>query len=483
MSRSRDPRTMGREASRRPVGGPDRPFGSQRRTPLDSAAMSREVVRGTRRRERVLRSRWLLGGVVLPAVLAAGVLVSCSSAQGPEVRLEERAPGRLADHAALLRARRLRQESRLDDAIEAARAGLSHDPPSEVRAELHREMARVHLARGDLLEAYHAQERAQSSSRDPAREAEMAHELAWAFDEASLPGDALVLYRQVWTGWPREAIARSAYDRSRAIEAATGAEPPSAEVLLATADALSAAGRCEQALKLYDRALAHDGLEAPLLRRAEYARADCLFTRKRYEEAAAAYTRIVEDDPGESNVRVALARTHARSGNSSLAVKQLDAVARRADPVTRARARYLAAILVDPPESPEAQKRLRQVESQKAAPGFAQLARWRLAWADLTGGHPAAAAKRLRLLAEGDLLDIEVQRAFYWLAIAAVAQENFEEGRARLEQLVEEVPLTYYGFLAADRLELAEPSPRLVLPPARSATEPLRTPRSSGRRS
>ncbi len=418
-----------------------------------------------RRRERagVRCPRVLMAAVLLGVVVTACGLTSCSSS--PESRVEKRAPGLLRDHAALLRARRLGAEGELDAALEAVEAGLASDPPSELRAELYREQSRIYVKRGEFVAAYRGTDRGRGASRDPRRSAEMSYELARAFDQASLPGNALVLYRQVWAGWPLTSVARPAYERSLVLEEATGAEPPDAEALLSVADDLSAGARCEAALELYEQALEWKGLESPLRRRGEYSRADCLFASRRYAEATDAYARIVKEDPKDKKVRIALARSHGRNGDRTLAVKQLDSVARRADPATRARAKYLAAVLVGPPESPGAQKRLREVERQKGSRGFAQLARWRLAWSDYSQGKRASAVKRLRLMADGDILDIEVQRAIYWLALAETSEGNLEEGRDGLERLSDEVPLTYYGFLAADRLEVSEPSVRLLLPP------------------
>ena len=317
------------------------------------------------RGERVRRCegtpvRWprvLLPAVLLGAVVTACGLTSCSSSF-PESLVEARAPGLLRDHAALLRARRLAEEGDLDAALEALEAGQSSDPPSELRAELYREQSRIYVRRGNLVAAYRAIDRGRGASQDPRRRAEMTYDLARAFDRVSLPGDALVLYREVWTDWPLAKVALPAYARSLVIEESTGAEPSRTETLLAVADDLSAGARCEAALELYEQALARSGLEPVLRRRGEYARADCLFARKRYAEAANAYARIVKEEPKDRTVRIALARSHARNGNRTLAVKQLDSVARRADPLARVRAKYLAAVLVGSPESPGAQKRL-----------------------------------------------------------------------------------------------------------------------------
>src|SRR3989338_8623112 len=54
----------------------------------------------------------------------------------------------LADHAAWIRARVLRQLGRSDVAIEAARAGLQLDPPRELVSLLFEEIARVEIDRG-----------------------------------------------------------------------------------------------------------------------------------------------------------------------------------------------------------------------------------------------------------------------------------------------------------------------------------------------
>ncbi len=125
-----------------------------------------------------------MAAVLLGAVATAGGLTSCSSSF-PESRVEERAPGLLRDHAALLRARRLSGEGDLDDALEAVEAGQASDPPSELSAELYREQSRIHVKRGKLVAAYRATDRGRGASRNPRRMAEMTYELARAFDQAS----------------------------------------------------------------------------------------------------------------------------------------------------------------------------------------------------------------------------------------------------------------------------------------------------------
>jgi predicted negative regulator of RcsB-dependent stress response len=68
--------------------------------------------------------------------------------------------GPLADHVGLLRARVLREQGKPDEALAAAREAQSREPPTELAAVLAQEVARIHLARGDLLAAYRAEREA-----------------------------------------------------------------------------------------------------------------------------------------------------------------------------------------------------------------------------------------------------------------------------------------------------------------------------------
>jgi tetratricopeptide (TPR) repeat protein len=117
-------------------------------------------------------------------------------------RLSRLDGGPLADHAALLRAQTLHRLGRHDEAIRAAEAGTKLQPPRELESLLLAEIARVEIGRGRLLDAYKQQQRAWEATRDPERAAELANALAQAFDASGLPGDALALYRRVWSDWP-----------------------------------------------------------------------------------------------------------------------------------------------------------------------------------------------------------------------------------------------------------------------------------------
>jgi soluble lytic murein transglycosylase len=85
----------------------------------------------------------------------------------------------------------------------------------------------------------------------------------------------------------------------------------------------------------------------------------------------------------------------------------------------------------------------------------------------LRDGKGLGALPLLDKLAAGPPEDIEAQRARYWRGVAraqASEETHQAEGTAQLRQLARDVPLSYYGMLAAERTG-AEPIERSFLPP------------------
>jgi soluble lytic murein transglycosylase len=357
----------------------------------------------------------------------------------------------LADHVALIRARILREKGEVEAAIAAARRGLQRDPPSEVEARLHHEIAQMELERDDLLAAYREQRRAWESSRHPESSAALMMEMAQAFDQRQLPGDSVRLYRGIWQAWPLSEVADAAFDRSAALTAATGAPEPSPQELLDYAESLRKSARCERALGSYKEVLAHEDVDDERRGSAERGRAYCLFNRRRYDEASFAYRAIVEADPEDVDAEIRIARSLARAGRIEPAVKQFEELARTGNSATRARAEYLTAVLLQQQRPARAEELFRSVEKQRAIPRLSRGARWELAWASFLRGEHQTALKRLTPLARGSRWDVEVQRARYWRAMAQLALDE-QSGRELLRGLTESLPLSYYGLIATDRL-------------------------------
>ncbi len=375
--------------------------------------------------------------------------------------LEPLVAGELADYALYLRARSLREAGDPEAALVATDRALAADPPSELRARIHRERFVLALARADMLPAYREQRSAWENARDPGFAADLALELARAFESENLPGDALGAYETVWRRWPLTTAAAGAWERGRYLAEALGAPPTDPALLLERANRLREAFRCEPALELYDELVALP-LAAELARRVAIGRAHCLFQRRRYAEAETAFAKLASGKPPDPELRVLAARSRARRGDAQGAAVELEAIAKRGDPALRARVDYLLAVLVEERDPAQSRKRLRRVEKQSAEPALASTARWRLAWDDLRAGKNADAEPRLAKLTSGPDTDIEVQRARYWRA-QALAATRPEEGRAQLRELADAVPLSYYGLLAAERLDIEPPVAREVL--------------------
>jgi soluble lytic murein transglycosylase len=376
--------------------------------------------------------------------------------------LEPLVGGELADHALYLRARALREAGDAEGALAATDRALQSDPPSELRARIHRERFALAVAREDLLPAYREQRSAWENSRDPERAAELALELARAFETAGLPGDALTAYATVWRRWPLTRAAGPAWERGRYLAAAVGAPPTDPEALADRADRLREAFRCEPALELYDELVAAPPAEPKLALRIAVGRAHCLFQRRRYPEAETAFGALAAAKTEDLELRLMAARSRARRGDGDGAVADLEKLRRRGDAGLRARVDFLLAVLADDRDPARSRKLLERLEKQRAEPALAATARWRLAWEDLRANRYAEAERRLQALSKGPDTDIEVQRARYWHAQTRSAS-NAEEGRAILRDLADAVPLSYYGLLAADELAIEPPISREVL--------------------
>jgi soluble lytic murein transglycosylase len=358
----------------------------------------------------------------------------------------------LGDYSAWLRGEALAEAGDLEAAAEALEGALERKPPTELRAAIEAALGRIALSQEELADAYRHFQVAWDSARDSALAAELALEIGRAFEDRLLPGHAIGVYRTAWRNWPLSEGGEQAFERARWLERATDAKPPAPEAIFRLAEKRRRALRCASALGLYEEVLESEALESESREQARRGRAECLMAQRRYDDAVQAFTELLAEDPADTNLAIQLTRARGRGGHRTAAARELIAIARRSGGHVRARTRYLAALYLEDSDPERALELLRQVELQKGARGYARLARWRLAWADIRAGRPKRAEKRLEPLARGRISDIEVQRARYWLGKMQRARGDEAGGRKLLEQLVDAVPLSYYGLLAADVL-------------------------------
>jgi len=380
-------------------------------------------------------------------------------------KLEE---GDLAAPLGLAHARLLRADGKPEDAAHVAEAAAAKIPSDEIRAHLYAELASLYLERGDLVSAREAQHAAADATRSSEYAAQLAVDLAKAYETHGLPAEALALYTRVWQGWPLTASAETAFARGTALATATGAPQPEAVLLIARADKLRESFHCDAALPIYESLLARPETAALHKPGLERGRAECLFMARRYTDAVDAYKALAKRDPNDFESRFQEARALARSGQRDPAVAALEKLLKTKDELERARVRALLAVILEDKEPAKALEQLRKVEKQTAAPNLASDARWSLAWADLrSGGHGPEASRLLDKLAQGSSDDVEVQRARYWRAVSraeSADEAKRNEGTVQLQELAQELPLAYYGMLAAERTTAA-PAEKSLLGP------------------
>ncbi len=380
----------------------------------------------------------------------------------------------LAAAAGLIRTRLLLSDNKPEEAAQSAQAALALDPPTELRANLYAELARTSFERGDLEAAATAQTRAWEATLDSEYAATLMLELAQAYERNERAADALALYDRIWRAYPLAPSAEEAWTRTRELGPKLGAPAPSSAALIARADRLRERFRCDLALPLYETVLGRPETPGPEKARLERARAGCLFERRRYPEALEAYRAIAARAPSDTDTQILIGRSLARSGDRKGAIAAFEKLTRSKDPLTRARARSFLAIVVEDSDPPRALELLRKVEKQSADPALAAQARWSLAWADVRAGNDEAALARLDLLADGPISDIEIQRARYWRGVVRARSPNAlskEAGEVQLRALAADVPLSYYGALAAERVG-AQGIDKKLLGPRLAETDP-----------
>jgi peptidoglycan lytic transglycosylase len=389
-------------------------------------------------------------------------------------KLARLADGELAGAVGLLRTRLLHADGQLDEAAHIGEAAAAGIPSAEVRAHLYAELASIYLERGDLASAQEAQRAASDATRSSEYAARLTSDLAAAYETRGRSAEALALYTRVWQSYPLSSSAANALVRATELAASTGAPPPDAGALVARADRLRGAFRCDAALPLYESLLARPDITAPEKPGLERGRAECLFMARRYADAVTAYRELAKRDPEDFEARFQEARALARSGDRDAAIAALEKLTRTKDAAQRARVRSLLAVILEDREPARALAQLRQVERQTAAPNLASDARWSLAWTDLREADGVEALRLLDKLADGPSDDIEVQRARYWRAVARSEADDEAAkaaGATQLQDLAREVPLSYYGMLASERvgtppLERSLAGPRAFEPEA-----------------
>jgi soluble lytic murein transglycosylase len=353
----------------------------------------------------------------------------------------------IADYSDLERLRLRSTAGAWEETI--ALAALWSHPDSPLVPEVDELVGEAHAALGQAEAARVAWRRAAEKTLDTARNAQLEWKIAASLEAEGEGEAATELYLELWTSHPLEPEAERAQQALDAITAKRGHDPRTPIHLRKRGDALFRLRRNELALEAYERALASKALPAEERGRALRQRAETLFRLRRYPEAAAALGQL----PPSDERRIDRARAFARAGDVERGVRELEAIAKSARGRSAARARYLAALLVDGEGDIErAREHYREVIRSAGRTSYAQAALWRLGWVAFREGRPAEARQwfeRLLRLEDDALTSL---RTRYWLA--RTREQAGDNASLAFAALAREFPFSYYGWQA--RLRVAE---------------------------
>ena len=373
----------------------------------------------------------------------------------------------VADHADLLRMRLLVDSGRLDDALAVQGTWAYLESPLE--SDFFSLVGLAHAERGDEIAARSAWEFARLATRDGARLATLHLASARSYERSGEPATAAESYLRIWTAHPLAPEADVAGERLEALERRLGRPLRTDAAWRKRGDALFGERRNEQSLEAYERALATGAASPAERQRVRRQIAETLFRLRRYPEAAAAYAAL----PQDAEIRIARARSLARSGRVLEGAAELERVGRSARGPDAAQAFLLAALLLEGEREVERARRLFE-DVVRAAPSsvHAVEALWRLGWTAYQAERFTDARVYFEALGRREE-GVDGLRARYWRARAA-EREGLPGSQEAFAALASEYPLTYYGWRARERARgpAAGSGPRTPVRPGTSAIEP-----------
>lgn len=354
----------------------------------------------------------------------------------------------VSDYAKLLWLRALVESGRTEDAI-TSMAG--REPArSPLAAEFFTLLGRAHAANGSEPGARAMWTKALALTEEDEAQAELQRSIGASFERSKELAQAANAYLDVWASHPiskADAPASAALER---IEAALGRSVRTPVDFRKRGDALYRARHNERALAAYGQALESDALSRGERARAERQRAFTLFRLRRYPEAAAAFGQVPADD----EMRIELARSHARAGNVPLAIEQLEAIGRRSSSRHAARANLLAGLLAEGEEQHERARELFEAAGRRgASTSYGTAALWRLGWAAYRAGRFEQAIAYFERLIDRPTwgpVQFSSMRPRYWRA-RALERLGRDGASEEFAAMAAAYPLSYYGWRASRR--------------------------------
>ncbi len=353
----------------------------------------------------------------------------------------------IADHAAALGVRVLLEDDEPKAAAALARKAAQEHAQSRLVGRLHAELGEALADMHDEEGARAAWTAALGEVRDDAERARLLLSIAASEERSGLDAEAAITYRLIWYAHPTTDEAKLAQHRLELLETFLGESFLTADYWRRRGNRLYAQRDNDGALEAFDIALGHE-LSASVRRAVVTRRAETLFRLRRYPEALAAFEAL----PQKGDIPIWRARSMARAGQVMEAIDAFQEIARE-HPRLRARATYLSALLLDGRDfHEEARVLFEEIALGHGRSGLGNAAAWRLGWSAYRDGRDADAIEQFdRLLSRGRLDEIGQLRSRYWRA-RALERSGEPGGRAELDTLARDYPLSYYGWRAGERV-------------------------------
>ena len=365
----------------------------------------------------------------------------------------------VSDHAALLAARALLAAKRFDAAVDVVKRFEGRGLPTPLESDLERVRAEAALGKGDGAGARASFARALAAASEPGRTASLLRQLAELEETAGDPETAAGRWLRLWRDLPAQPAARGSAERLEALVVLLGRELRSADDARLRGDRLFEAGLREASVEAYDFALAR-GLEGEARAQGLRRKGEALFGLRRYAEAEATFAAL----PADAEAEVFAARAVARGGDVPGAVQSLLAQAEKRPGAAGAQARWYAGLLLDgEKETARAEPLFDQVAREAADPSLRAGAQWRLGWAAYRAGRFSEARRRFEQMIAATQESVAKLQARYW---AARASEKAGQGEpsGELSALLQDAPLSYYGWRAREWLSKRGALPKRVGP-------------------
>jgi soluble lytic murein transglycosylase len=295
------------------------------------------------------------------------------------------------------------------------------------------------------------------------------YRLAISFEASGDRARASETYRELVVLAPASDYAAGAADRLRALEEAGLAVPPlSDDQRLERANRLLWAGQVEAARAEAEAIVAGAAGPDASARGLELVGA-ALFRARQYDTAAVTFERaaVLATPERRAATWLEAGRARIRAGQNDRALAALAAVDERREPEA-AQAALLRGLVLEEGGRPEAVAEFERCAERYPTSEAAVAARWRLGWIGWLGGDRQRALdqwSRIGALPAGQRYRLA---AGYWSARALEELGHAPQAVALYGSVLMQAPRSYYGLLAASRVQAVSPPPleppALVLP-------------------